>query len=127
VARILIVDDDAHIVRVMSIWLTRHGHETLCAGNGADALAIVERESVDLIISDMNMPILDGQDLAVALRERGRSDIPMMFLTARCDQEKLAGRLRGFNAQILPKPFVPSRLVTQIEALLRPQASGLEG
>lgn len=117
-AKILIVDDDVHIVRVMSIWLTRHGHETYCAANGAEALEVIEREPVDLIISDVNMPVLDGYDLAIALQERGLGDLPLLFLTARCDQDKVAGRLRGYNARVLPKPFVPSKIVSEIEAML---------
>ena len=117
-ANILIVDDDAHIVRVMSIWLTRHGHQTCCAANGADALEVIEREPVDLIISDVNMPVLDGHELAVALQERGLGHLPLLFLTARCDQDKLAGRLRGYSARVLPKPFVPSQMVSEIESML---------
>jgi len=118
VAKILITDDDAHIVRVMAIWLKRQGYETVTANNGGDALGIIEKEPIDLVISDMNMPVLDGLGLAQEIRRRGYDSVPIILLTARCDQDKLASRLREFNAQIAPKPFVPSQLVEQINTLL---------
>ena len=59
-AKILIADDDAHIARVMSIWLARHGHHPVCVSNGVQALDVIKSQSVDLVISDMNMPELDG-------------------------------------------------------------------
>jgi len=118
VAKILITDDDAHIVRVMSIWLKRQGYDTVTSHNGRDAIEIVEREHVDLVISDMNMPVLDGLGLVREIRKRGFDDLPVILLTARCDQETLTEQLRAYNAQVAPKPFVPSQLVEQINALL---------
>lgn len=117
-AKILITDDDAHIVRVMSIWLKRQGYETITAHNGRDALDIVEREHVDLVISDMNMPVLDGLGLAREIRKRGFDSVPIILLTARCDQHTLAEQLQAYHAQVAPKPFVPSQLVEQINGLL---------
>lgn len=117
-AKILITDDDAHIVRVMSIWLKRQGYDTVTSHNGRDAIEIVEREHVDLVISDMNMPVLDGLGLVREIRKRGFDDLPVILLTARCDQETLTEQLRAYNAQVAPKPFVPSQLVEQINALL---------
>ena len=118
-AKILVVDDDAHIVRLMSIWVARHGHEVITARNGADALGVVEREDIDLIISDMNMPVLDGLGLVKTLHdEKGRDDIPFILLTARCDQEKLIEQMSSYQIHVYPKPFVPSRLVAEINRLL---------
>lgn len=117
-ATILIVEDEAHILRVMSMWLGRHGHDILEASDGRAALAIVEREAVDLIITDMNMPVLDGLELIEALRVQHALNIPVLLLSARCDQEALAERVRPYNVHLYPKPFVPSRLVADIEQLL---------
>ncbi len=119
-ARILIVDDDAHIVRVLTMWLERHGHDSITACNGADALEVVERDKVDLIITDMNMPVLDGLGLAEALRDRGHAEIPLILLTARCDQEKLAEQMNAYRVCVYPKPFFPSKLVAEIDRLLGP-------
>jgi len=118
VAKILITDDDAHIVRVMSIWLKRQGYDTMTAHNGRDALEFVEREQVDLVISDMNMPVLNGLELVREIRKRGFDSLPVIVLTARCDQETITEQLRAYNAQVAPKPFVPSQLVEQINGLL---------
>jgi len=128
-ARILIADDDAHIARVMSIWLTRHGHMVACASNGREALDMVKSQPVDLVISDMNMPELDGLGFVRALREFAGDRLPVIVLSARCDQEELKAALSSYNVKIYPKPFLPSYLVSEIESLLQPstitQAGGV--
>jgi DNA-binding response OmpR family regulator len=118
VARILIADDDVHISRVMSMWLNRHGHETLCAANGKDALDLAITCSVDLIISDINMPQLDGLGFVRAVREQLGSQIPMLVLSARCDQQALAQSLGLYGVSVYPKPFLPSHLVAEVNRLL---------
>jgi len=126
--RILIAEDEAHILRVMALWLERHGHEILEAPNGAVALERLETESVDLIISDMNMPLKTGLDVIRTMREERKSDVPIMLLTARCDQEKLAQQLAPYHVHVYPKPFVPSRLVSDIDRLLAANATrGADG
>lgn len=117
-AKILVVEDEAHICRIMTMWLTRHGHDIVEAANGRMALDLLDHESVDLIISDMNMPILDGLGLAKAVRNERGLTIPILLVTARCDQRALAVQLEPLRVKICPKPFVPSRLVADIEALL---------
>ena len=116
--RILIVDDEAHILRVMSMWLGRHGYDILEAPHGGRALEILEHEHVDLIITDMNMPVLDGLELVRAVRERRGLAVPVLLLTARCDQQRLAEQVRPYRVHLYPKPFVPSRLVADIDQLL---------
>jgi CheY-like chemotaxis protein len=118
VARILVADDDAHIARVLAMWLGRHGHEVVTAANGDAALNAIEQAPVDLIISDMNMPVLDGIGLAGAVRAKIGPDIPMIVLTARCDQETLTQQLAAFNVRVYPKPFLPSQLVVEINRLV---------
>jgi len=118
VATILITDDDAHIVRVMSIWLGRQGYETVTARNGQEALEALAAHDIDLVLSDMNMPVLDGLGLTKEIRNRGLHEIPIILLTARCDQENLAEQLKEYDAQLAPKPFIPSQLVEQIAELL---------
>ena len=119
-ARILVADDDAHIVRVMSIWLTRHGHEVLPVRNGREALDTLRMLPVDLVISDMNMPELDGIGFVKAVRENLCRELPIMLLTARCDQDRLGQVLEGYNVRIYSKPFLPSQIVSEINELLRP-------
>src|SRR3972149_6128285 len=115
-AKILIVDDDAHIVCVLSMWLSRHGYEVVTARNGEAALATLDREEIDMIISDMNMPFLDGVGLAKAVRAKSGPTIPILMLTARCDQERLSEQLAAYGGRVYPKPFLPSQLVVEIKA-----------
>jgi len=127
-AKLLIIDDEAHIARVLVLWLKRHHHEVLEAGNGLEALDILRRQPVDMIISDMNMPQLDGLGLVQKVREELHLDIPIMLLSARCDQSNLAEKLAPYRARLLPKPFVPSRLMADIEETLAlAQVAGKEG
>lgn len=117
-AKILIADDDAHIVRVLSMWLGRQGHQVVTAKNGEDALAILDGESVDLIISDMNMPVVNGVGVVKAVRAKVGVTIPILVLTARCDQEPLSEQLSTYDVRVYPKPFLPSQLVVEISRLL---------
>ncbi len=119
-ASILIADDDAHIVRVMAIWLRRHGHHVTTAANGREALDQLEHGTVDVIISDMNMPLLDGVELAKDVRARFGPQIPILMLTARCDQQYIAESLAPLGVRVFPKPFLPSQLVAEINCVLGP-------
>lgn len=116
--KILIADDEAHVLRVASLWLERHGYDVVEAPDGAAALEILDRESVDMIISDINMPGVDGVELARIVREERGIDVPLLLLTARCDQGELAARVEPYRVHVYPKPFVPSRLVADIDRLL---------
>ena len=116
--KILIAEDEAHILRVMSVWLERHGHDILEASNGAEALEWLDRESVDMIISDMNMPRINGLGLVKAVREERGLNVPFMLLTARCDRNKLLETLQPYHVHLYLKPFVPSRLVADIDRML---------
>ncbi|MBI4717845.1 MAG: response regulator [Planctomycetes bacterium] len=119
-ARILIVEDEAHIARVMSLWLSRHGHQIREATNGRAALDVLGEESFDLIISDMNMPEMNGLDLVAAVRKVLCLEVPFMLLSARCDLDNLDAQLKPYSVRLYPKPFVPSRLVSDIERMLSP-------
>lgn len=116
--KILIADDEAYIVRVIAMWLRRHGYDTVEASDGAQALEILDHQTVDLIISDMNMPEVDGLELVRVIREERGLDVPILLLSARCDQEKLSEQMEPYHVRLYPKPFVPSRLVADIERLL---------
>lgn len=115
---ILIVDDEAHILRVTSMWLRRHGYEVLEAGNGLEGLELFDDHEVDLIVSDMNMPMMSGLEFAQTVREKRKSDVPFLLLSARCDRQALADKLAPFNVRLYPKPFVPSRLVADVQEML---------
>ena len=116
--RILLVDDDAHVSRIMDMWLARHGYEVVITSNGAEALDVVRAGGIDLIVSDLNMPILDGAEMVRALRDEGRDELPVILLTARCERDSLIKELGPLGVTVYPKPFVPSRLVIEVEQRL---------
>jgi len=118
VATILLVDDDAHINRVMNIWLTRHGYTLATAGNGAEGLDIVCAGGIDLVVSDLNMPVMDGVSMIQAVRAKGFTRLPIILLTARCDRDSIAKQLAPLQVEVYPKPFVPSRLVMEVQQRL---------
>jgi two-component system, OmpR family, response regulator MprA len=117
-SRVLIVDDDAAIVRMLRRTLDAEGFETATAGDGGGALARAERFVPDVIVLDRVMPGLDG--LAVARRLRSKGDAtPILMLTAR---DAVADRVEGLESgadDYLVKPFETVELVARIRALLR--------
>lgn len=117
-ARILIAEDEPHIIRVMTMWLARQGHTVIETRNGAEAVAALKAQAVDLVISDMNMPVLDGMGMIKVLREELGLDVPVLMLSSRCDQASLAEQVKAFRVTLYPKPFTPSRLVEEIDRLL---------
>ncbi len=117
-ARILVAEDDAHVIRLMSMWLTRSGHDVHEARNGNEAKAILTDHEIDLLVTDVNMPQCDGIQLIQWLRNEANSEIPVITLSARCDQAKLTEHLASVNVTIHAKPFSPSRLSAEIEQKL---------
>ena len=79
--RVLVVDDEAKMQRVLEIMLKRMGHEVSCASNGIDALKLLQAQPVDLVISDLRMPGMTGIELMQALRELG-NEVPVIIMTA---------------------------------------------
>jgi DNA-binding response OmpR family regulator len=118
-ARIMIVEDDAHILRLLSLWLTRNGHEVLEASNGTNAQEALIQTPVDLVVSDVNMPGVNGIELVRWYRGTLGQTSPVIMLSSRCDQDVIAAQLAGEDVRIHPKPFSPSRLVAMINELLR--------
>ncbi|MDV6378736.1 response regulator transcription factor [Sporosarcina sp. GW1-11] len=115
--KILVVDDDIHILELVSIHLQQAGYTVLKAMNGQQALELVEQEWPDLAIVDVMMPGMDGYTLTKKLREG--SEIPVLLLTAKGEMEdKERGFLAGSD-DYLVKPFEPKELLFRIHAILR--------
>lgn len=115
--RILVVDDQAANVRVVTALLQRHGYVVTAAGNGPDALQAATGETPDLLLLDMMMPGMDGFELLAALGELpGFRQVPTVFLTAAQDRDLL---LRAFEAgavDYVTKPFMPEELLARVNA-----------
>lgn len=116
---LLIVDDDIFLVDIMAFTLKQSGFEIIKAHNGQEAIDIVNKEHVDLVLTDIMMPVMDGFELAVNLRKNdSTSKIPIIFLTAKSNVED---KNKGFNIGIndyVVKPFNLKDLVSRINKAL---------
>lgn len=110
--RLLVVDDEAKLLRAVAVTLREEGYEVTTARSGAEALVAVNESVPHLIISDIRMPGMDGYQLARALRANPRTElIPVIFLTAKGERkDRLAGIRAGVDAY-LTKPFDPEELL----------------
>jgi len=118
--RILIVDDDREIVRLVKAYLEQAGFQTLTAYNGETALHILRREQPDLVVLDLMLPDRDGWDITrIIRRDPSLSATPILMLTARVeDSEKIIGLEIGADDYVT-KPFNPREVVARVRALLR--------
>ncbi|MGH7751302.1 MAG: response regulator transcription factor, partial [Gemmatimonadales bacterium] len=114
---LLLVDDEAKIVRLARDFLEHAGFTVLAAGDGRSALAAVRGAKPDLIILDLGLPDMDGLDVTRAIRRD--SNTPIIMLTARgAEADKLVGLELGADDYVT-KPFSPRELVARVRAVLR--------
>ena len=128
VARVLIVEDEAHIRELIQLHLGLEGLEVQAVGDGQQALARAGSESFDLIILDLMLPGVDGISICRAVRRGGpNQDVPILMLTARREEsDKVLGLESGAD-DYLAKPFGIRELVARARALLRrPRKSQLQ-
>src|SRR5258706_2657260 len=122
-ARVLVVDDAPANLTLLKQLLTRDGYFVMTATDGVDALAIVEREAPDIVLTDVVMPRRDGVDLCRAIKANPASRlIPVVLVTSFQGHED---RLRGIEAgadDFLLKPFDPHELRARVRSLLRLKA-----
>lgn len=114
-AKILIVDDDGDLRTLLGLCFLRRGHNIVVANNGAEGLNCVAAHAPDLLVTDLNMPVMDGLELLRRLRANGHHDLPVIVLTARSDQRP-AATAAGADA-FLVKP-VPLRELAEVAELL---------
>ena len=116
--KILVVDDEERMRKLVRDFLFRDGFDVLEAGDGEEALELFDKqEDISLIILDVMMPKLDGWETAKEIRRD--SKVPIIMLTAKSDE---SDELRGFDVGIdeyVTKPFSPRTLVARVEAILR--------
>ncbi|MBY6023587.1 DNA-binding response regulator [Priestia aryabhattai] len=115
--KILLVDDDLHILKLVTIHLSQAGYDVLQAKHGSEALERLQKENVNLAVVDVMMPFVDGYTLTREIRRL--YDIPVILLTAK---SQIEDKEQGFSAgtdDYLVKPFEPKELLFRIQALLR--------
>ena len=115
--KILIIDDEPHIVDLVKAYLEKDGFKVIVAYDGNSALELVQMQSPDLLVLDLMLPEISGWDICRMLRKK--SDIPIIMLTAR---DEVSDRVLGLELgadDYVTKPFDPKELVSRVRAVLR--------
>lgn len=116
-AKILIIEDEVELVKVLRSYLEQSGYQVMDAQRGDRGLALWEQHQPDLVILDLNLPGMDGLD--VARRIRQKADTPILMLTARVEEiDQIVGLEVGADDYVT-KPFSPKVVVARVRALLR--------
>jgi len=117
--RVLVVDDEPNLLVAIAAVLRGEGLEVTTARNGRDALLAISRSQPDLVVSDVRMPVMDGNELARRLRAAPHTNlIPIIFLSAK---DQIEDRVQGFRSGVdvyLTKPFEPEELIVVIRSIL---------
>lgn len=116
----LVVDDSASMRQMVTFTLQSAGFETIEGTNGAEALKASENKNVDLVVTDLNMPVMDGITLVKELRARpGFKFTPILLLTTESqDSKKQEGKQAGATGWMV-KPFNPDQLLTIVKKVVR--------
>ena len=120
--KILIVEDEASIAEVVSAYAKREGYETVIASDGLEALEIFERDEIDLVILDLMLPKLNGEEVCRRIREKS-SSVPVIMLTAKSSEADVVYGLDTGANDYVSKPFSPRVLMARIRAQMRPKES----
>ena len=115
--KIVVIDDEPSVQEVVRGYLEKDGYLVYVAGNGRDGLALAERAKPGLVVLDLMLPDVSGEEICREIRSR--SDVPILMLTAKAgEDERVAGLALGAD-DYLTKPFSPRELVARVKALLR--------
>ena len=116
-AKVVVCDDDKEIVEAIDIYLTQEGYEVFKAYDGQEALEVLKKESVDLLVIDVMMPRLDGLSAVMKIREK--RNLPIIVLSAKSeDSDKVLGLSMGADDYVT-KPFNPLELTARVKSQLR--------
>jgi two-component system, OmpR family, alkaline phosphatase synthesis response regulator PhoP len=116
--RILLVEDEENLLKTIRLNLELEGYEVIPAIDGASAVRVFGDMAFDLVILDVMLPLLDGFDVCVAIRKKD-SDVPVLFLTAKGDEEDKVRGLRLGADDYLVKPFNLEEFLLRVQNLLR--------
>jgi len=123
--RILVVDDDPQILRTVRTNLTGRGYEVTTAPNGETAVEILSAEAIDLVVLDLSLPGMDGQE--VIRRVRAFSEVPILVLSVREAQDEKIAALDAGADDYVTKPFAMGELLARMRALERRTGQGGRG
>lgn len=118
--KILVVDDEPTIVRLMEFILARQGHTVLVAINGEEALEKIKSQHPDLVLLDIMMPRIDGYEVAQRLRADGETaELPIIMLSAKAQEEDIRKGVDVGVDEYITKPFTPDHLVQVVAKHLK--------
>ena len=124
--KVLVVDDQPQIVRLIQLHLDREGFQVLTAADGEEALERVQVERPDLVILDVIMPKMDGFEVLRTIKATpDLQQTPVIMLTVKTQSADIVEGLREGAELYLPKPFHPRELVALVKRVLEPEASSL--
>jgi len=115
--KILIVDDEAKILEIVKAYLEHEGYEVDTAANGQSALNIFSEKDFSLVILDLMLPDMSGEEICKVIRRK--SDVPILMLTAKVDEGSIINGLNIGSDDYVTKPFSPKQLVARANALMR--------
>ncbi|MBC3797300.1 response regulator transcription factor [Acetobacterium tundrae] len=121
--KVLVVDDEIKILEVVKSFLESKGFTVFVAENGRQALAIFERENLSLVLLDLMLPDLSGEEICVEIRKKSR--VPIIMLTAKIEESDLLTGLNIGADDYITKPFSLKELYARIEAVLRRSSDDL--
>lgn len=120
-ATILVVDDEPSILRLVAAALETHGYNVLLADNGVEAITLCERRKPDLVLLDIMMPHMDGNEVRRRLKSQDATkDIPIVHLSAVGDFSQQLEALDEGTIDYITKPFAPSELREKVAGYLDP-------
>ena len=118
-ARILVADDEPHILKALDFRLKSSGHEIINAVDGGEALKIATKEKPDLVLLDIMMPVMDGFQVLRKLKSQEETkDIPVIMLTARSQGKDIVTGLEDGAADYVTKPFNFAELIARVNRAL---------
>ncbi len=115
--RVLIVEDDPHTVELARLYLAHDGHQVLSAADGREGLRLARETAPDLVVLDWMLPGMDGLEVCRLLR--AESDVPIVMLTARVEEDDRLSGLDSGADDYVTKPFSPKELAARVRAVLR--------
>lgn len=114
---ILVVDDEVKILEVVESYLEAQGYQVLTAENGAEAFALLDKHEISLVVLDLMLPDISGEEICTTIRKTSR--VPIIMLTAKVEEENMLRGLHLGADDYITKPFSLKALQARIEAVLR--------
>ena len=119
-AKVLVIEDDSHIWKIIEYRLAKEKHELVWASDGLKALELLETIKPDLIISDIMVPYMDGIQILKKIKQEDKlKDIPVIMLTSKAQEKDIVKGLELGAQDYMAKPFSPSELILRVNKALK--------